>query len=66
MGRVSQRSVAFDGISINTRVGKEVGQAIIAEALRIRRSTQHVAEDILADWYEAVYLPAQAKKKPPV
>lgn len=67
MGKVSQRSVAFDGILINTRVGKEVGQAIIAEGLRTRRSTAYIAEDILRDWYEAVYLPSQqeqTKKKP--
>ncbi|MDP3937518.1 MAG: hypothetical protein Q8R92_05205 [Deltaproteobacteria bacterium] len=63
MGRVSQRAVAFDGIPIRTRVAKEVGQAIIAEALRLRRSADHTAAEILRQWYELDYLPSQKEKK---
>lgn len=63
MGRVSQRSIAHEGIAIpGTQVAKEVGQAMIAEGLRTRRTLSWIAADILTDWYEAVYLPAQNAK----
>lgn len=61
MGRWSQKDVAGEGIPIRTRVAKEVGQAIIAEGLRTRRSTEHTASEILLYWYEDIYLPSQKK-----
>lgn len=65
MGKVSQRSIAHQGIAIpGTTVAQEVGQAIIAEGLRCRRATAWIVADILTDWYESVYLPSQTKKKP--
>lgn len=64
MTRVSQRSIAHEGIAIpGTQVAKEVGQAIIAEGLRTRRSTGWIVADILTDWYEVVYLPSKNADK---
>ena len=63
MSRVSQKSLARYGIPINCRVKKEVGQAIIAEGLRTRRSTGHTAAMILEYWYLDDFLPMQKEKK---
>jgi hypothetical protein len=65
--KVSQRAIAHLGIQMPaTQVPQEVGRAVIAEAMRCRRTTSWLIADIIQDWYEAVYLPSQeqAKKKP--
>lgn len=64
MGRVSQKDIAGEGIGIRTTVATEVGQAIISEGIRLRRSTEHTAGEILRAWYELDWLPSQTKKKP--
>jgi hypothetical protein len=51
------------GTPIRCSVTGEVAEAIMAESKRIKRTMEHTASELLAQWYEDVYLPWKKKQE---